>query len=57
MSEVSGYNTGNFTPESAGVVADKLNEIAELIRNDPSLLIQLEWKESEDSKEISIMYK
>ncbi|ELR0646089.1 hypothetical protein ACB496_11565 [Lelliottia nimipressuralis] len=57
MSEVSGYNTGNFTPESAGVVADKLNEIAELIRNDPSLLIQLEWKESEDSKEISITYK
>ncbi len=57
MSEVSGYNTGNFTPESAGVVADKLNEIADLIRNDPSLLIQLEWKESEDSKEISITYK
>jgi len=57
MSEVSGYNTGNFTPESAGIVADKLNEIAELIRKDPSLLIQLEWKESEDSKEISITYK
>lgn len=57
MSEVSGYNTGNFTPESAGIVADKLNEIAELIRNDPSLLIHLEWKESEDSKEISITYK
>lgn len=57
MSEVSGYGTGNFTTESAGIIADKLNEVAELIRNDPSLLIQLEWKESEDSKEISITYK
>lgn len=57
MSEVSGYGTGNFTPESAGIIADKLNEIADRIRNDPSFLIEFEWQESEDSKEISITYK
>ncbi|ELD7982710.1 TPA: hypothetical protein JG901_001740 [Enterobacter hormaechei subsp. steigerwaltii] len=57
MSEVSGYGTGNFTPESAGIIADKLNEIADRIRNDPSFLIEFEWQESEGSKEISITYK